>query len=135
MKKHRNLEEALIAFRHAITDALLIEAKKRGYSISQFEVLKYLGDVGKASMKNVARELHVTPPSASTLVDDLVAKRLVSRVESPTDRRAVNVVLSPRGHLLMSSLQRKKSSVFNKMLSKLNTADKNELARILIKTI
>lgn len=133
--KHKNLEEALMAFRHKMTSSLMEEAKKRGCSLSHFEVIKYIAKEGSPSMKDIATQLHITPPSASTLVDGLVAKHLVVRKQSPGDRRAVHLELLPKAHTLLFSIHSEKRSIFNKMLSGLNTEDKNELAKILIKCI
>jgi DNA-binding MarR family transcriptional regulator len=131
----KTLEEALMAFRHQMTSALVGEAKKQGFSLSHFEVIKYIAAEGNPSMKDIAKQLHITPPSTSTLIDALVAKQLVLRSQAPEDRRTIRVMLAPTTHKLLSSIYKKKSSIFNTMLSKLGAEDKKELARILIKSI
>jgi DNA-binding MarR family transcriptional regulator len=131
--KHKNLEEALMAFRHAMTSALMQEAKKRGCSLSHFEVINYIAEEGSPTMKDIAKQLHITPPSASALVDTLVSKRLVTRSQTPEDRRTIRVVLTPKAQIFLLSIHKHKSSVFNTMLFGLSVEDKNNLARILIK--
>ncbi len=42
-------------------------------------------------------------------------------------------MLTPDANVFLTSIYNKKTSLFNKMLSKLSTADKTELARILTK--
>lgn len=133
LTKHKILESALMSFRHAMTEELGRVAKERGCSVSHFEVLKYIADKGSPSMKDIARELGITPPSASTLIDTLVSKQFVTRTQTPEDRRTIRIILQPKGNVLLSSVYKQKNSLFNKMLSKLSNEDKTELARILIK--
>ncbi|MEJ0002295.1 MAG: MarR family transcriptional regulator [bacterium] len=85
--KHRSLEEALLEFRHAMTSALVEQAKAKGCSLAHFEVLKYIAEEGSPYMKDIAKRLHITPPSASTLIDALVKQGLVHRAQMPEDRR------------------------------------------------
>jgi DNA-binding MarR family transcriptional regulator len=133
--KNMSLEKALMAFRHSMTSALVIEAKEKGFSLSHFEVLKFIVQEGDPSMKAIARRLHITPPSASSLIDSLVVKDLVFRNRSPEDRRTIRVMLAPKAHVLLVSIHKHKDSIFNHMLSRLSIEDKNELARILTKCI
>lgn len=131
--KHRSLEEALLEFRHAMTSALVEQAKAKGCSLAHFEVLKYIAEEGSPYMKDIAKRLHITPPSASTLIDALVKQGLVHRAQMPEDRRTVRVTLLPKAHAFLFSIHKHKASIFNKMLSRLSAEDKSDLARILIK--
>lgn len=133
--KHKSLENALMAFRHTMTSALAAEAKESDCSLAHFEILKFIAENGNPTMKDIARQAHVTPPSASTLIDTLVTKQLVTRSHTTEDRRSIRVMLTTKAQMLLSSLYKKKSSLFNKMLSKLSKEDKTELARILTKCI
>lgn len=133
--KHFSLEEVLMDFRHSMTSVLITEAKENGCSLSQFEILRFIAEKGKTSMKDIAQQLHITPPSASSLIDLLILKKLVLRRRSNEDRRTIKVILAPKAHTLLVSIYKHKVSVFNKMLSTLNTEDKNDLARILTKCI
>ena len=62
----------------------------------------------------------LTPGSISTAVDRLVAKGLVSRVESTQDRRVRIVALSPRGKDLIASAFRKHSAQMKRVFSELS---------------
>jgi MarR family 2-MHQ and catechol resistance regulon transcriptional repressor len=62
----------------------------------------------------------LTPGSISTAVDRLVAKGLVSRVESAEDRRVRIVSLSPRGKDLIVPAFRKHSGQMSKVFSELS---------------
>ena len=135
IKIAQKLEDSFLAFRHMMTTQLLTEAKGLGLSLSHFEVLMFLSHSSEATMKEVAEILHITPPSASVLIDTLVEKKLVKRVPSEKDRRTVHIALSPEAQKLMISVHKKKVSIFKKMLSKLNSEDQENLTRILNKLV
>jgi MarR family 2-MHQ and catechol resistance regulon transcriptional repressor len=65
----------------------------------------------------------LTPGSISIAVDRLVAKGLVSRVESGEDRRVRIVALTPRGKDLIASAFRKHSGQMKKVFSELSPED------------
>ncbi len=131
----QKLEDSFLAFRHMMTSQLLTEAKGFGLSLSHFEVIMFLAHSGEASMKEIAEIMHITPPSASALVDTLVEKKLVKRTPSEEDRRTIHIYLNPEAHKLMISVHKKKVAVFKKLLSKLNGEDQENLIRILNKLI
>jgi MarR family 2-MHQ and catechol resistance regulon transcriptional repressor len=62
-------------------------------------------------------KVDLTPGSISIAVDRLVAKGLVSRVESAEDRRVRIVALTPRGKDLIVSAFRKHSGQMKRVLS------------------
>jgi DNA-binding MarR family transcriptional regulator len=64
-------------------------------SLSQLHTVHVLHDCGPVTVSQLAAALGVTPPSASTMVDRLVEKGLLSREPSREDRRKVLVSVSP----------------------------------------
>jgi len=131
----QKLDETLIAFRHTMTTLLLKEAKGSGLSLSHLEIIMHLAHKGEVTMKDIATWLNITPPSASVLVDVLVKKNLVSRIQSEKDRRTVHIIINKEAYKLMTEIHKKKMSIFKKILSKLNNEDKEALVRILNKCI
>ena len=67
----------------------------------EFETLKYVKDVGKPHMREVAKNFHVTPPAATLMIDGLVKAKLLARVMDPKDRRSVRVAITPKGKKLL----------------------------------
>lgn len=67
-------------------------------TVVQFRALGYLRRKPGSSLAELAEHLGLTPPSASALVDGLVTKGVLLRVESPGDRRRVELRLSDAGH-------------------------------------
>ncbi len=72
-------------------------------TMSQFIILREIQH-GMDSVSRLADEMHISRPAISRLVDILVTKSLVSRVENPADRRHVSLSLTPRGEQLLNDL-------------------------------
>src|SRR5260370_9607744 len=68
-----------------------------GLGDSDFRVLEVLLHKGPLPVNTIGPIVNLTPGSISIAVDRLVAKGLVSRVESTDDRRVRIVALTPRG--------------------------------------
>lgn len=63
-------------------------------TFAQFNVLLAIEERGEVSLKELADVLHVSPPSASSMVDRLVEMGIVVREQSVIDRREVRIRLS-----------------------------------------
>ncbi len=86
----------------------VIRAEMRGHrtpdlSVPQFRALLYLQRHPGASLSAVSDHLGLTPPSTSKLVDGLVARGLVARQPSPTDRRRLMIVVTPEGAAILQA--------------------------------
>lgn len=67
-------------------------------SMPQFRALAFIGRNEGAALSDVAGFLGLGMPSASKLIDGLVAAKFVVRETAPADRRRVCLALSPAGH-------------------------------------
>src|SRR5260370_2716183 len=100
-------------------DAAGIE--ETGLGLSDFGVLELLLHNGPLPVNTIGPIVDLTPGSISILVDRLVAKGLVSRVESAEDRRVPIVPLTPRAKDLIVSPLRNHSGQRKKVLSQLSS--------------
>ena len=91
-----------------------------GLGDSDFRVLEVLLHKGPLPVNTIGPIVDLTPGSISIAVDRLVAKGLVSRVESAEDRRVRIVALTPRGKELIASAFRKHSGQMRKVFSELS---------------
>jgi 4'-phosphopantetheinyl transferase len=73
-------------------------------TVQQMRVMLYLFTAGPGSMSNIARELGVTLPTATGIVEKLVSRDMVLREPGLADRRLVIIRLSPAGTRLVSEL-------------------------------
>src|SRR5712692_7646921 len=91
-----------------------------GLGDSDFRVLEVLLHKGPLPVNTIGPIADLTPGSISIAVDRLVAKGLVSRVESTEDRRVRIVTLTPRGKDLIVSAFRKHSGQMRRVFSELS---------------
>ena len=91
-----------------------------GLGDSDFRVLEVLLHKGPLPVNTIGPIVDLTPGSISIAVDRLVAKALVSRVESTEDRRVRMVALTPRGKDLIVPAFRKHSGQMKRVFSELS---------------
>jgi MarR family transcriptional regulator, 2-MHQ and catechol-resistance regulon repressor len=91
-----------------------------GLGDSDFRVLEVLLHKGPLPVNTIGPIVDLTPGSISIAVDRLVAKGLVSRVESAEDRRVRIVSLTPSGKGLIVPAFRKHAAQMNRVLSELS---------------
>src|SRR6202140_3250680 len=100
----------------ALTRYAAADIEVTGLGLSDFGVLELLLHKGPLPVNTIGPMVDLTPGSISIAVDRLVAKDLVSRVESAEDRRVRIVALTPHGKdLIVWAFRRhsgKRSGVF-----------------------
>jgi DNA-binding MarR family transcriptional regulator len=69
-------------------------------SLPQYRVLGFLAD-GSTASSVLARQLAVSPPSVTAVVDGLVGRGLVERRADPQDRRRLTLLLTRDGKRLL----------------------------------
>ncbi|HIX00091.1 MAG TPA: MarR family transcriptional regulator [Candidatus Nesterenkonia stercoripullorum] len=79
---------------------LALSLAAQGVTPSQAEVIMVLSEYGPITLRGLGRLLVCESGSPSRLVDTLVKRGLVHRVDNPMDRRQVLLQLTPAGHNL-----------------------------------
>jgi MarR family transcriptional regulator, 2-MHQ and catechol-resistance regulon repressor len=108
--------------------------EETGLGLSDFAVLEVLLHKGPLPVNTIGSMVDLTPGSISIAVDRLVAKGLVSRVESAADRRVRIVALTPRGKDLIVSAFRKHSGQMKRVFSELSAQELHGL-RVTLKKV
>src|ERR1700687_1648202 len=103
----------------ALTRYAAAGIEETGLGLSDFGVLEVLLNKGPLPVNTMGPMVDLTPGSISIAVDRLVAKGLVSRIESAEDRRVRIVALTPRGKDLIVSAFRKHSGHMKRVFSEL----------------
>jgi len=98
-----------------------------GLGLSDFGVLELLLHKGPLPVNAIGPMVDLTPGSISIAVDRLVAKGLVSRVESAEDRRVRIVALTSHGKDLIVSAFRKHSGQMRRVFSDLSPEELRSL--------
>ena len=98
-----------------------------GLGLSDFGVLELLLHKGPLPVNALGPLVDLTPGSISIAVDRLVAKGLVSRVESAEDRRVRIVSLTSQGEDLIVAAFRKHSGQMKRVFSELSAEELRSL--------
>lgn len=106
-----------------------------GISPHEFRALAAIERSENPRVGIVAQELRITPRSATEVVDSLATAGLVVREPDPTDRRAVIVVLTERGHEVLARGQHARSISQEEHLAGLSDAERDQLAALLRRVI
>ena len=101
----------------AARDYLYRGIEETGISGTDFRVLEALLHKGPLPVNTIGPKVHLTPGSISVAVDRLLEKGLVSRAESPEDRRVRIVALTRSGKDLIVPIFRKHSVEIGKVFA------------------
>ncbi len=115
----------------ALTRYAAAGIEETGLGLSDFGVLEILLHKGPLPVNTMGRMVDLTPGSISIAVERLVAKGLVSRVESAEDRRVRIVELTPRGQELIVAAFRKHSGQMKEVFAELGPEELHSLEVIL----
>lgn len=100
------------------------------FTQTEIEILKFLQGKKNTTMKTIADYLHIKPSSATPIIDNLVKKNSLKRVQKEGDRRMVYIELTQKG---LKSLEKRYKSIhktIGKIFGKLDHKDKETLINI-----
>jgi MarR family transcriptional regulator, 2-MHQ and catechol-resistance regulon repressor len=117
----------------ALTKYATADIEGTGLGLTDFCVLERLLHNGPAPVNALGPMVDLTPGSISIAVDRLVAKDLVSRVESDQDRRVRVVALTSHGAELITTAFQKHSRQMKKVFSELSPEELSTLEEALKK--
>src|ERR1700758_1633960 len=104
-----------------------------GIDDTDFRILEALLNKGPLPVNTIGPKVFLTPGSISTAVERLVERGLVSRLESPEDRRIRVVSLTPKGKGLIAPIFRKHAGEIRKVLADASPKELRALATTLKK--
>ena len=107
--------------------------EETGIDNTDFRILEALLNKGPLPVNTIGPKVYLTPGSISVAVDRLVERGLVSRVESPEDRRVRVVSLTPKGKELITPVFRKHSAEIGKVFADASPKELRTLETILKK--
>lgn len=115
----------------AMKDTMSFNSQSSHLTMVQFEALICLKKNKQLHMKDLADHFSITMPTATSLVDKLIATKYATRKNDEKDRRIVKISLSKDGEKILQEAMKQRTNKFNKLLSYLSKDDKVELLRIL----
>lgn len=114
-----------------------ITAIKRGamrdLSFHEIHTIELIGDLGGATVTELARAARVTQSTMSTMVDKLVKNRTIGRTRSEDDRRIVHVRLTRRGRKAYGEHKKVHEEVTRSWLSVLSKREQQVILQVMQK--
>ena len=104
-----------------------------GLSWVAYVTLMGLWVLGSAEVRDLARMQVASKPAVVKSLDGLERRRLVRRRRSKTDRRLVDVELTPAGRTIVRKIQRAIHEREHRLTGRLTASEKRTLARLLRK--
>lgn len=102
-----------------------------GITFSQVKTLHFIEGKKNLTMKELADELNITPPSVTSLIDPFVLHGLVKRVYDPSDRRIVRLALTAKGKTYLTEHYKTMKQKMEKLVANLNQQQIDNLKEIL----
>lgn len=97
----------------------------------QIHALVIIKEHDGLTMKECADFLHITSPSATSIVNRLVKMKWVKRVADRTNRKLVRLKLTDEGKKCVLSTMKEHTRMMRDLFSLLSLSDQREFARIL----
>ncbi|PIQ89885.1 MAG: hypothetical protein COV72_00900 [Candidatus Omnitrophica bacterium CG11_big_fil_rev_8_21_14_0_20_42_13] len=110
------------------------ELYKGKITMQQFVALTYLNyHAGKygATMGGLAKNLYVTMPAVTGVVNRLIRSGYCIRLSDVRDRRIVRVTITPKGARLVRKMYRQRKEMIMRIFAKINRHDRGQYLRIL----
>ncbi len=113
--------------RHDELDAWL----RLNLGIGQLKSLFFISNRGSTSLGKLAAALKVTPTNTTGIVDRLLERKLITRKESPDDRRVLVLRTTTRGEALVNELRQKRKERMTEIFSRLTDEQAEIVAQAL----
>lgn len=90
-------------------------------------ILGTLSQFPNSNLRKVAQENMITLPAASRMVNDLVKKNLITRINDSRDRRAVLLNITSLGQQVTTQVHQELGTILEKLLDKMSNQEQHEL--------
>lgn len=105
-------------------------SKGKQVNFLQLHALFLISEQEGLTMKELAKLLHVSSPSATSLVNRLVRTDWVHREHDETNRKLVRLRLTPAGKKVLREKHEQRRQILREVFSFLSKAEQEQLARI-----
>ncbi len=128
------LAEALFTIHDGMTDALAQDFLRgeKDFTMKQHLVIRKVYDMMQTApegipLKDLAAALRLTPGTVSELVEKLVQKNVLQRVQNPNDRRAVMITVTMESNRRLLEAKAMVSAYLKKLWEDFPEASKEDL--------
>ncbi len=129
----RQLVTTIIKKGTDFTEAIGAVLKEEKVTIQQFNVLRILrGRKGEpASLLDVSKNMLHANSNTTRVVDKLVAKKYVERMQCPEDRRQIEITITDSGLELLKKLDRKVDQKEQELIENLDNSQLEKIITLL----
>lgn len=109
------------------------ELAKGKISIPQYLVLDFIFSNGVQKMSRLAKEMAVSLPAMSGLIERLHRLGLVKRMYDSKDRRVIKITLTVKGQGVVIKIRTQREKIISKIFGQIAAEERKEYLRILTK--
>jgi DNA-binding MarR family transcriptional regulator len=106
-----------------------MDNKQNDLSSSHLQILFYLEDMGVQPMSEIGKHLQINKSNLTPLVQKLIDRHLVERIQDDKDRRYVKIGLTKNGFM---QLEDQKSKIAENLKIKLSNLKPDEMERFAV---
>ena len=131
MEKNEELLSSIFNLGQIIKNKMHKSGQLSDFSHAEIEVLKFLKENEKSTMKEIAGYLRIRPASATPLVEMISDKKCVERLQDKGDRRIIYIRLTKKGQAKLKNAYKHIHNNLKEIFLRLSNDDKKDLIRIL----
>jgi DNA-binding MarR family transcriptional regulator len=99
---------------------------------SHVKVIIYLARMGTSSISEVAKNLEISKPNMTPIIDKLIAQGLINRYNDPNDRRVLRIELTDKAYELIKKREEILKNNLAEKISSLTVEDLEALSKHII---
>lgn len=89
----------------------------RNFNMNDYYYLTVIGQLGNPNLGDVAKELKLTKPAITAMVQRLIKKGLIEKRQSPDDKRVFHIALTEKGLKIVQGDNALYSDLANEFIS------------------
>ena len=105
-------------------------AREMKINFLQLHALALVTERPGITMKELAAELFVTGPSATSFIERLVRLKCIRRVRDRSNRKLVRLMITPAGKSKLAACLQRRRTVLSHILGKLSRSDLDAMVRV-----
>ena len=126
------------AFRESVEKTVGVPAADKDISVRQHQTMSLVCRLTEekpngVTLKELAEAMKLAPATVSELVESLVRKNFLQRIQNPEDRRAVQITLTDYGQTLLDECTQRVDALCADLLNGLTAAERDALLKNLSK--
>ncbi|MHB8139075.1 MAG: MarR family winged helix-turn-helix transcriptional regulator [Smithellaceae bacterium] len=108
---------------------------EEGFTVRQIEYIDAINRLDNPNLGEIAKELKLSKPSVTAIVDKLAGKGYIQKFQSDEDRRSFHVHLSAKGRKLVEMHSKAHDKIAELFTNNLDAKDLKTLVSLLNKVV